>query len=61
MCIIRFNDDGIIVEMDKKYNEKKENEEKGVPLDDNNPLVRKVKAVINYSHLLALLSHNLEV
>lgn len=61
-CIIRFNDDGEIAEKDKIYNAKKYEEEQGKDslLDDNNPLVRKVKAVINYSHLLALLSHNEE-
>ncbi len=58
-CIIRFNDDGVSEDLDTIYQEMKEKGQKGfVLLDDNNPALVNSESLINYCHLLSLLSHS---
>jgi hypothetical protein len=57
-CVIRFNDEGVSDEIDEMYREMREKGRKGfVLLDDNSPALLNSELLINYCHLLSLLSH----
>lgn len=57
-CVIRFDDEGEVQRIENTYQEMREKGETGfVMLDDDNPIWRNSESLINYSYLLALLSH----
>ena len=57
-CVIRFDDEGETERLERIH---KEYQEKGVNnffvLEDNHPIIRNSEALINYSYLLAIISH----
>ncbi len=58
-CVVRFDDAGQSEQLDEMYQEMREKGQKGfVLLDDKNPALINAQSLINYCHLLALLSHN---
>ena len=57
-CVIRFDDEGEVQRIENTYQEMREKGEAGfVMLNDNHPIWRNSESLINYSYLLALLSH----
>jgi hypothetical protein len=57
-CVIRFNDEGASDEIEEMYQDMKEKGQKGfVLLDDNSPVMLNSQLLINYCHLLSLISH----
>lgn len=60
-CVVRFDDEGASDEVDEMYENMRREGRKGfVLLDDNSPILQNSQLLINYCHLLSLLSHTEE-
>ncbi len=57
-CVIRFDDEGEVQRIDSAYQEMKDKGEKGfVLLEAEHPILKNTEILLNYTPLLALLSH----
>jgi hypothetical protein len=57
-CVVRFDDEGEVQRIEESYQEMREKGQKGfVLLNEGHPILEHSESLVNYSHLLSLLSH----